>query len=398
MSYQRTAAPSSRVNKSASKKKNSPFQTTKRRKPSVSATARLKRVIEADDTASELDDYGRLESPEVLRVRIAPGLSSSDIVDIMRYFQSHMFSDIPNRAPGMNSTRIAEVLNYRLQLPPIIPIAHLHALRSSPTSTEREIVSKVQAGVLRKVTIPGRGLGATAIGEVLILVSEWENLVHESSSLSDALKEKYIAYLNRKPTPVFKPDDLKALSRAGLLTARSTAPSISNTFLQPGSTSIGTLAYVADAGSRHASGTDAAVATSSVEHLTGGSGAQTRLQPGVFGGVVSQLPYNLSLPNTGPYLRLISAARGYMLGLLAKSGPRKSMPLERLRERWDGGTIDSDANAHLDKPVRGVLPGRTKKWREFYGLRFEWVISECIGAGLVECFRTGSVGTGVRAI
>src|ERR1700761_7272051 len=218
MNYQRTAAPSSRVNKFAGKRKNSPFQTTKRRKPAaVAATTRLKKAIDADDTASELDHHGGLESAEVLRVRIAPGLTSNGIVDLMRYFQSHMFSDIPSRAPGMNSTRIAEVLNYRLQLPPIVPIAHMHSLRPSPTSTEREIVSKIQAGLIRKVIIPGRGLGATVIGEVLVLISEWENLVRSTSNLSDALKEKYILHLNRQQTPVFSPNELKNLSRVGLL-------------------------------------------------------------------------------------------------------------------------------------------------------------------------------------
>ncbi len=43
-----------------------------------------------------------------------------------------------------------------------------------------------------------------------------------------------------------------------------------------------------------------------------------------------------------------------------------------------------------------MLPGRTKKWKQFYGMRFEWVLEECLGTGVVELFETGSVGMGVR--
>lgn len=47
---------------------------------------------------------------------------------------------------------------------------------------------------------------------------------------------------------------------------------------------------------------------------------------------------------------------------------------------------------------RLLLPARTKKWKSFWGMRFEWVLAECMGAGLVEVFETGSVGLGVRAV
>lgn len=72
-----------------------------------------------------------------------------------------------------------------------------------------------------------------------------------------------------------------------------------------------------------------------------------------------------------------------------------------LKERWDG-VVASDDAATTAKRIRGefvgVLPGKTKKWKQFYGLTFEWVLEECVGAGLVECFETRSVGLGVRAL
>lgn len=70
-----------------------------------------------------------------------------------------------------------------------------------------------------------------------------------------------------------------------------------------------------------------------------------------------------------------------------------------LRERWDGG-IAADDEAAKRKQYRGewkgVLPARTKKWREFYGLKFEWVLEEALGSGLIEGFETRSVGMAVR--
>lgn len=72
-----------------------------------------------------------------------------------------------------------------------------------------------------------------------------------------------------------------------------------------------------------------------------------------------------------------------------------------LKERWDGGIAADDEAARQKKyrgGFQGVLPARTRKWREFYGVRFEWVLEEVVGSGLVELFETGSVGRGVRLV
>jgi hypothetical protein len=394
MSFQKTAAKSSRINKPAARRKPL-FATAKRR--TSSAESKLNEAVQDHAEEHQGAYHGSLEDPRIIRARLAPGMNSSSIEDIMIYFQRSMFSDIRIRAPGMNSTRISEVLNYRLNLPPIVPVAHVHALRASPTSTEREIAAKVQSGVLRKVTIPRRGQGSDSFGEGLVLVTEWEKAVQAVSGLPNSIKEKFILHLKSRPTSVFTPNELKSLLQAGLVTGKSTSSSVSDIFLQPGSASLGTLIHVAESGSRHASGSGAASAASAIEHTSGGA------RPLNTGQVQqSQLPYNLSLPNTGPFLRLLSNARAHLLSLLTKSGPYKSMPLERLHERWEGGATelgdqdDFEGLGRIEK--RGVLPGRTKKWKEFYGLRFEWVLAESVGAGLVECFRTGSIGTGVRVV
>jgi len=108
----------------------------------------------------------------------------------------------------------------------------------------------------------------------------------------------------------------------------------------------------------------------------------------------------LSLPNTGPYLRLLGAGRSHLLSLLKKSSYHEA-PLYLLRDRWDGA-VESDKGYALAKRARGestgVLPGRTKKWKELYGMSFRWILEEAVGAGLVELFETGSVGPGVRCL
>jgi hypothetical protein len=77
------------------------------------------------------------------------------------------------------------------------------------------------------------------------------------------------------------------------------------------------------------------------------------------------------------------------------------MPESLLHERWDGGVASDDAASKSRKArgeYTGILPGRTRKWKHYSGLSFEWVLEECAGAGIIEVFQTGSVGRGVRML
>jgi hypothetical protein len=133
-------------------------------------------------------------------------------------------------------------------------------------------------------------------------------------------------------------------------------------------------------------------------HEAGGSGAGRGGGPAI--DLVSG-PGDLSLavPGHGTYLKLVSAALEHLVSILEKSQFREA-PESALREKWDGG-IASDA-AGLAKRSRGefvgILPGRTRKWKEFYGLSFDWILQEAVGTGLVEVFETRSVGRGVRLV
>jgi hypothetical protein len=340
-----------------------------------------------DDDDEQLDDTGVIAD-------LAADLNFRDVPQFMEYIRNRMFSDIPEKGAGMNSTRIAEVLNYRKNLPPIVTIAHVDALSPSSTKTEREINELGQAGVLRRVTIPQRGVGAAAVGDGIASVQEWQKIVQSHSSLDDSLKAKYIGLMNANPTSAtisgssFTTSELSTLTTTGFLTTPTSSLSQSSLFASPGS---GALSSLHKAGSRHAAGSLAAV---------GGAEASRHISGGGTGPRVSLTHYNFSLPNTGSHIKLLIEARTHLLALLKKS-KYKEAPMDVLRERWDGGIPTSDEQTQKKRArgeFTGVLPGRTKKWRQFYGMRFEWILEECVGAGLVECFETGSVGIGVRAL
>lgn len=151
--------------------------------------------------------------------------------------------------------------------------------------------------------------------------------------------------------------------------------------------------------SQAAAGSVAAAGGDGVIHAAGGTGAR---------GMVGQLPgtgpapggFSIAVPGCGVYLKLISAALEHMADLLRRTQYRE-LPESDLREKWDGG-IAGESEAALAKKARGeftgVMPGRTKKWKTFHGLAFDWVLREAVGAGVVEVFETGSVGRGVRLI
>ena len=107
----------------------------------------------------------------------------------MEYIRNRMFSDIPEKA-GMSSTRIADVLNYRRRLPPFVTIAHIDALSASSTRVEREVAELARAGILRRITIPLRGVGAAAVGDGIASTREWQDLVRSHQALTEDIKSE----------------------------------------------------------------------------------------------------------------------------------------------------------------------------------------------------------------
>lgn len=185
MPFNFSAAPSSRIVKKRQSKNpmlklSSSSLTHGRRKPSKS-------VYEADDDEDgifidRLDEIALVHS-------LRTDLSLRDVPQTMQHIRMHMFDPVPESG-GMNSTRIAEVLNFRKSLPPMVTLAHIHALIGSPTAVEREIAELTLAGLIRKTVVPGRGTGASSISEGLILSKDLKTLVNEIDRLDKTVKGK----------------------------------------------------------------------------------------------------------------------------------------------------------------------------------------------------------------
>lgn len=389
-----------RVQKSTLKRANSsPFATAKRKKPGTSNTApsikRTKSAPEADEAYDlKLNDEGLLSS-------LANDLVFSDVVQQIKYVNARQWDPIPDTATGMSSTRIAEILNLRRRMPPLVSVHHVHALSKYPTTTEREIGMLVNRGVVRRIALPAREIGGGSPGEALVLVEDWEKCISQRRDISDDTKENYMMLLKDPSADVeLTQEQVAILVYAGFLTGASLLNNHAQSYLRPGESLLGNLNFVSKAGIQHYSGSADAVATSSQHHISGGSGFSRRIST-PSSSLSPRKQHILTLPNIGEYLKLLYESRAHLLSLLSRSNRYRELPASLLKERWDGGFAGND-DATRAQRLRGewigVVPGKTKKWRTFCGLEFQWVLEECLGAGLVECFRTGSVGMGVRAI
>ncbi|KAL2215313.1 serine-threonine protein kinase 19-domain-containing protein [Thermoascus aurantiacus ATCC 26904] len=373
-----TSAPTAGIKKrkAAARPRASPFAGHGRQKPGARPRAEKADAGGAGGDEEQLPDVGVSRYiPETAAV--------SDVVQAIQHIRATMFEDLPARA-GMNSTRIAEVLNFRRALPPLVSVAHVHTLLNAPTKVEKEIVELVKAGRVRRLIVPGRGSDAAGLEDCLVLAEDWEQLVRSSSDLDQQLKDRFLKLLDEignssaVPAGFFSPEDSMALIRAGFL--------VSSSSIAKGDLDVASLPLVPPS-------LAAASATRS-------DADQQPAEPQGGDNQFWSATMFLSLPNTGPYLRLLGAGRSHLLSLLKKSSYNEA-PLYLLRDRWDGA-VESDKGYALAKRARGestgVLPGRTKKWKELYGMSFRWILEEAVGAGLVELFETGSVGPGVRCL
>ncbi|CAG8951167.1 hypothetical protein HYFRA_00007913 [Hymenoscyphus fraxineus] len=393
MSFKATPAFSSRIKKPkkapAFKRSSSglnPYSSLSRRKPiQRSATKPESTEHEEEDFFNDrLDDVGLVQS-------LATDLILRDVPQAMLYIRGKMWTPLPEQRTGMNSARIAEVLNFRVSQSPIVTATHIQALLDSPTVVEKEIAELTRGGAIRKIVVNGRG----RMGEVLILVKDMETMI-ESSNMDSELKKKFIILLRGNTTslklpPGFAANEVKELMKAGFITFSNPNWTVTDAVSRPGHGSRGTLTSI-DSISRAASGSMAAVGGEGAVHAAGGSGGGAKSS--------NTQEYDLALPGTGPFLKLLANSRTHLLSLLSKSKYREA-PESLLRQRWDGGiAIENDTTAAKRNrgEFAGVLPGRTRKWKQFNGISFEWILGECVGAGLVEVFNTGSVGRGIRAL
>lgn len=387
MSFRVTAAHSSGVKKSKkppslTRSSSSPFAAYPRRKPAAKHSIK---EDPDDEFGDRLDDVGLVHA-------LATDLILRDVSQAIIYIKRRMWTPMPDQRAGMSSTRIAEVLNYRAALPPIVTVSHLQALLNSATTVEREIAELINGGAIRKMVVGGRG----SVGEVLILAKDFDEMI-EKSSLEAGIQEKFLKILHDNPAALTIPRvllmeaDAKAIMHAGFITTALPTMTTTDRFSAPGEGSHGTITSI-NSISRAASGSMAAVGGDGAVHAAGGSGGGVRAP--------TTGNFSIAIPSTGSFIKLIANARSHFMSLLSKSKFREA-PETLLRERWDGG-ISSNDEASASRRRRGefdgVMPGRTRKWKLFYGISYEWILEECVGAGLVEVFETGSIGRGVRAL
>jgi len=389
--FHRSAAHSTRIKKPSkpaafkrSSSGTSPYSSLPRRKP-------IARSVSKPETNDDEEDFfnDRLDDIGLVKV-LATDLTLRDVSQAILYIRSRMWTPMPDRRTGMNSERIAEVLNFRAGLPPLVTVSHLQALLNSATAVEKEIVELIRGGAIRKIAVGGRA-------EVLILVQDLEIMIRKSN-LGAELKETFMKLLRDNPTARkfprtrFEDGDAKALMHAGFLTSATPSWTTTDAFSRPAEGSRGTMTSI-NSISRAASGSLAAVGGEGAVHAAGGSGGGAKSLSGI-------ADFELAIPANGVFLKLVTNARAHLMSLLGKSKYREA-PEDLLRQRWDGGIAADDAASEARRNRRefaGVLPGRTRKWKQFYGATFEWVLGECVGAGLVEVFDTGSIGRGVRAL
>ncbi|KXJ95496.1 serine-threonine protein kinase 19-domain-containing protein [Microdochium bolleyi] len=348
----------------------------------------------------KLDDYGLVQA-------LASDLNLRDTSQAIHYIRAHMFSPLPEQATGMGSVRISEVLNYRKNLPRIVTVSHIQVLLTSPSAVEREIAELVRSGFLYRIVVARRG----DIGDTLLLASEFADLIQGTAALAEDTKSRFLAYLKQNPgSQTVQPGsdllaaDIDQLIKSGFLTSHhsgatnfSSLSSTMNLYSRP--EDRGTLTSL-EVISRQAAGSLGAVGGQGAVYMAGGSAGGASHHRDRSTTTASATDLKLAVPGNGTFLKLVSAALEHLVSLLTKANKFRELPESVLRDRWDGGISKDEARYAAKRSRRefaGILPGQTRKWRQFSGLAFDWVLQEAVGSGLVEVFETGSVGRGIRA-
>ncbi|KFA50185.1 hypothetical protein S40293_03657 [Stachybotrys chartarum IBT 40293] len=325
---------------------------------------------QADDELfkDKLDDLG-------LDQLLSEDLTTRDVVQAMRYIRRRMFTPVPTT--GFHSTRSVELLNYRLMMPPIVAASHINAVLHSPTAVEREIVELTRRGVVRKMRVDK----GTVLGECLIESADLEAMV-DTATLTQETKDKFTSFLRDHPTTQLLPRKVlnssqeDELVRAGFLTGAHTATPGGTLRLRPEDrTTMTSLQRV----SQYASGTASAVGGPNVVHLAGGGGGAPTLTRADSSDTAAAAHLRVAVPDHGGYLKLAEDGLAWLRQALGRTRWGEA-PEAWLRERFEGGSLYGP------------------RWKDLWGMEWEWLVGLAVGLGVVELFNTGSVGRGVRAL
>ncbi|KXT07873.1 hypothetical protein AC579_5152 [Pseudocercospora musae] len=373
------------------KSSSSPFSAAQRTKPGS------RKSSVAGKESDRLDDQGIVRHLLLANV-------PEDVCGLIRYVRGHAFRQIPERGAGMNSNQIAECLQFRQRLPPVVSLAHLHALSSSSTETDRELARLAAEGKVRRISIPGRGKGGASVGEAVALVEDWKNRLRQDQSVEEETKQKYMALLDANPTQRSAPiasltqAEKRSLVGAGFLAnPGALTTSHSSSFVRPNG---GAESFLASAGSSAATGSFGAVGGYAAIQDSGGGGSMLATKESRLSAAALRTEVMMfSLPSMGAYLKLMTEARAHFLFSLKQLSPLyKEATWNTIIERWNGSVSNASKGKRLRGDRSGVLLGQTRKFRRFHGLDGEWLLAECVGTGDIQLFDTGSVGVAIRGL
>jgi hypothetical protein len=271
-----------------------------------------------DSRAKQKQERLRNEGPADLEWRL-PANKVSNLVFAMRTILDRMWNQIPEKGLGREGR--GNVFQYRQSLPPLVMTTHLYGVfPNNSTYVDREILRVTQRGQIRRLVVN---------------LVEGGELVVESDKYYDILREAVKTQLqngNEKAA-----DTLQRFKQ--LLQEMPTSITLTVDDLEP--------AGLADTGS----------VLLSMGFLT--------LQPG------RSDTFNISIPNIGSYLKLVSTSRKWVVKGLEKMSWKEQLE-SVLLDRWESNKT---------------------YWREFKGAKLEWVLYDCYGGGWCEAFKT-PVGRG----
>jgi hypothetical protein len=333
----------------------------------------------ADDEESTFYFGDKLEDQGLIR-ELVTDRHLADVPQAMLYILSRMWSPLPVQRSGMSSVRIAEVLNYRRDsVPPVVSLPHLQAVLRSPSAVEREVAELCAEKVLARVVIRRRSEGVVLVRDL----EQWA----ERHGLEESVRQKLMGWIRGERE--LEGDEADGLVRTGWVVSHLTGGFERDGRrggVGTGGGLLGTRMRLEDVAKAPTGSLDAVASsavgmvrvTGSPQTLVGHPSSSPSAAPQSSRGET----LSLAVPGNGTLLKLTTSALDHFRFLLGKSTFRE-MPETQLREAWDGG---------------GVSPGRTRKWKDYHGLSFEFVLEEAVGRGVVEIFETGSVGRGIRLV
>lgn len=306
-----TASHSSRIVKSAASRKQ---KAKERNLPLLPADLEHIKSLEQgkeDREKRRQAQYGKLEATGPAKFEWELPVRLLDRIDaVLKLVRGKMWEPIPEKGLGREGRGV--VYQFREQLPPLVMMTHLHGLFvQNSTLVDRSVLRAAEQGKVRRLIV-----NLVDGGDLVIAADDYFALLERACSEDNAASmSAFRQFLTNNP---------------------------------------------------------AAVMVTREELATHGADAENLLATGflVFQSGKGDV-YNISVPNIGPYLRLVAGCRKYVHKTLTKL-PWKELPEDALKTRWTSNKL---------------------YWKEYKGARLDWVFFDCIGGGWCEAFST-PVGRG----